>query len=195
MTERRLLSGDEAVALAARDAGVAPRHRLPRHALHRDPRGLRRPRRPGPVGAQREGGARGRARRRLRRRPRARHHEARRPQRRRRPALHRRLHRRHRRPGGRLRRRPGHGLQPERAGQPPLRRRRRRCPCSSRPTPQEAYDFLLARHRALRALADPGAPPHDHAGLPLEDAGRLARRPAPAPRRARASSATSRAGS
>ncbi len=134
-TERRLISGDEAVAAAAaRDAGVHLGTGYPGHPLHGDPRGPLRAGRPRAVGAQREGGPGGRPGRGLRRSPRPGDHEARRPERRRRPALHRRLHRRLGRPGGGLGRRPGHGLLAERAGQPPLRRRGRAAACSSRPT-------------------------------------------------------------
>ncbi len=40
---------------------------------------------------------------------------------------------------------------------------------------QEAYDFTWLGHRDLRALEDPGAPAHDHARLPRQDGGASAR--------------------
>ena len=56
---------------------------------------------------------------------------------------------------------------------------------------QEAYDFTLPRHRDLRALEDPGAAPDDHARLPLQDR-RAAAQPAARPPPPPTSSATSR---
>ena len=60
--DRRLLSGDEAVALAALHAGVALGTGYPGTPSTEILEALRRARRQGPVGAQREGGPRGRAR-------------------------------------------------------------------------------------------------------------------------------------
>ena len=187
---RRLASGNEAVALAALHAGVAPGHGLPRHAVDRDPRGLRRAGRPGPVGAQREGRARGRHRRRLRRRARPGDDEARRAERGRRSAVHGGVHGRERRPGHRVGRRSRHGLAPERAGQPPLRRGRRRADARAGGF-AGGLRLHPARLRALRALAHPGAAAHDHARLPLDDGARNARLSRAARARRWRSSATS----
>ena len=126
-SDRKLLSGDEAVALAARDLGRRSWHRLPRHALDRNPRRVLASSAAAPSG------------RRTRRSPwRSRLGAAFAGAR----AL---VTMKHvglnvaadplftaaytgvdGRPGRRLRRRSRPGLQPERAGQPPLRGGRRR---------------------------------------------------------------------
>ena len=45
---------------------------------------------------------------------------------------------------------------------------------------QEAYDFTLRAFRAVRAMAHPGAPAHDHARVPLGDDSSDAGLPSPA---------------
>ena len=93
-------------------------------------------------------------------------HEARRPERRGR-LLHVRLHDRHRGgPGDRHRRRPGDALQPERAGQPHLRQvRPRPLPGAIRQPGSQGPD--RRRVRAERTVRHAGAPAPDHAHLPL----------------------------
>ncbi len=143
------------------------RHRLPRHAEHRDPRAPRRHRRPRTVGAEREGRPRGCARGGIRRGARTGDDEARRAQRRRRSALHRRVHGRHRRTRRGFRRRPGDGLEPERAGQPAV--------CAGRRPADAGAGRLAGGVRLhdrglcdLRAMGTAGPPADHHAREPLE---------------------------
>ncbi len=64
-------------------------------------------------------------------------------------------------------RRSGHGLEPERAGQPPLCRRRGRADAGAVRF-AGSLRFHATRLRAFRALARAGPAAHDHAGVPLE---------------------------
>ena len=80
------------------------------------------------------------------------------------------LHRRRGRHGGRLRRRPGHAQLPGRAGQPQLRQVRPGAPAGAL---RQRRGQGLHGHglRALRALRHPGALPHHHPHLALQEPG------------------------
>ena len=174
--DRSSCRGDEAVAAAALDAGVHLGTGYPGTPSTEILETFTAPRRARPVGAQREGGARGRPRRGLRRRAGARHDEARRRERRGRPALHGRLHRRHRRARPRLRRRSRAWPRRRTSRTTGTTRWRPALPMLEPSDSQEAYDLALARLRALRALADPGHPPDDDPRLPRKSIVRPARR-------------------
>ncbi len=106
-------------------------------------------------------------------------HEARGPQRGRRSLLLRLVYRRGGRPGGRLRRRPGHAQLAGRAGQPQLRQVRQGAAASSPRTAEEAKAFMLAAYELSRALRHARALPHDHSHLALQEHGRVGRAAAP----------------
>ena len=116
--------------------------------------------------AQRESRARSRDGRLARQRTRAGDHEARRTERGGRSAVHADLHGRQRRPRDRVRGRPGHGVQPERAGQPQLCEVRADADAGAVLQPGSLRPDH-PRVRAFRTVQSAGPPPHDHARLPL----------------------------
>ena len=166
--DRAILSGNEAIARGAYEAGVKVASRLSRHPLHRNSRkryqlqGNRRL-----LGAQREGCPRSRHRRLLWRRSRSGRHEARRRQRRRRPALHPLLHRGARRSGAGHGRRSGDALLAERAGQPQLRQVRQGADAGALRFPG-VQGFHPPRLRDLRAVRHPGHAAHHYPHLPQQ---------------------------
>ena len=167
-SKRVLLSGDEAVALAALHAGVALGTGYPGTPSTEILETFLGTRRTRAMGAERKSRPRSRAGRGIRRGAGHRHDETRRPERRGRPVVYGGVHRRDRRADRGVGRRSRHGFQPERAGQPALRGGRRRADAgtvgfagSLRPHSPGGGDF--------RTLEDPRPAASDHAGLPQPD--------------------------
>ena len=163
---KRMLLGNEALALGAYMAGVVGRHGLSRHAEHRDPGVLRQlSRRLRRVVTQREGGDGGGRRRGDGRRAHHRDDEARRAERGRRSLLRGRLHGDPRRAGRHLGRRSRHALLAGRAGQPQLRQVRQSAAAGAGGQPgMRRYDARRAGDQ--RAVRYAGAPAHDGSASP-----------------------------
>ena len=144
--------------------------RISRHALHGNSGNAGRHRRTRRMVAQRKSRAGSRSGRSHRRRTRHRHHETRGAECGRRSAVHPHLHGRERRTGHRLGGRSGHGIQPERAGQPELREV---CPAAHAGTFGQP-GVLRSGHprlRDFRTVQDAGPLPHDDEGMPLARSG------------------------